>query len=156
MSETRTRLPRPARWIASGAIVAIAVAAVWNAGLGGGRRWVVAPRPTYAERLNRQKGELYPTVEFLRDRVPATARVVTMDARMHYYLPERRLHVAYPTRLSELRRFDYLVAAAWGPAVYAGLGVAGNEVERALERREGLEPVYVSPEADFVVYRIQP
>lgn len=136
-------------------IVAAVGAAVVQAGLGGVRQWVVAPKASYAERLYRvEVGSSYSTVEFLRARVPATARIMTMDSRMLYYLMGREISASYPTRLAELVSTDYLVAAKWGPSVYAGLGAADNEVLRAMADGKTFERVYVSPQEDFVVYRI--
>jgi hypothetical protein len=153
-TELRWPLPTWARWVVSGVVVSAVVTAVFQAGLRGISRWVVAPTATYAERLNRYKDGMYPTVEFLRDRLPPTARIVTMDSRMPYYLIDRPVHHTYPRRLDELRTFDYVVAASWGPSVYAGLGEADNEVLRALNDRKQTESVYVAPQGDFVVFRI--
>jgi hypothetical protein len=153
-TELRRPLPTWARWAVCGIVVAAAGAAVVKAELGGIRRWVVAPGASYAERINRLKGGMYPTVEFLRDHVPPTARLVTMDTRMPYYLMGRQIRAGYPRRLSELGTDDYLVTASWGPSVYAGLGAADNEVLRALTDEKRLEKVWVAPRGDFVVFRI--
>ena len=77
-----------------------------------------------------------------------------MDSRMPYYLIDRPVYHAYPRRLDELRTFDYLVAASWGPSVYAGLGEADNEVLRALNDQKQAEAVFVAPQGDFAVFRI--
>jgi hypothetical protein len=138
-----------------GIVAAVGVAVV-RAGLNGVRQWVVAPKASYAERLYRAPGMggSYSTVEFLRAHVPATARIMTMDSRMLYYLIGREVSPSYPTRLAELVGIDYLVSAKWGPSVYAGFGAADNEILRAMADGKTFERVYVSPQEDFVVYRI--
>jgi hypothetical protein len=143
------------RWGAIVAVVVAMVLGVANSGLGGIRRWVTDPNASYADRLTRTKEGLYPTVEFLRDHVPASARIISMDGRIKYYLIDRPIDVGYPATLAQVRQYDYFVVGSWWSSTYAGLGGSDNEVTRAFENSpQILEPLFYSPSYGLVVYRI--
>jgi len=149
------RTPIWLRWGAVAAVVIAMVVGVANSGLGGLRRWVTDSNASYAERLTRTKQGLYPTVEYLRDQVPASARILSMDGRIKYYLIDRTIDVSYPSTLAQVREYDYFVVGSWWSSTYAGLGLSDNEVTRAFENDpKDLVPVYYSPGYALVVYRV--
>nr|MBI2903777.1 glycosyltransferase family 39 protein [Chloroflexota bacterium] len=143
-----------ARWAMAALIMAGVGLSVVGSKLGGLRQWVVAPTATYAERLVRAKGDLYPAVEFLRDHIPPDARVLSMDGRLKYYLIERPISVYYPYTLKDLAGYDYFVVGSWWPSAYAGLGQSNSEVLRAFDDPQTLQQVYSGPTGGLVVYRV--
>ena len=153
--ETRIQtLSKMTRWTVIALIVLGTGASAVGSQLGGLRQWVVAPTATYAERLVRAKGDLYPAVEFLRDHVPPDARVLSMDGRLKYYLMDRPISVYYPYTLKDLAGFDYFVVGSWWPSTYAGLGQSNSEVLRAFDDPHTLQQVYSGPTGGLVVYRV--
>lgn len=156
LSEVRWQATGPWRW---GVVAAIGLAvstSIVSARLGGLRQWLVAPTATYAERLYRAKGDMYRVVEFLRDEIPASSRVVSMDGRLRYYLIDRDMDVLYPTRLSDLAAYDYFVVGYWWASAYAGFGAADSEVaqELSLSHPTRLEVVYTGPEDSLTIYHL--
>jgi hypothetical protein len=154
VSEWRWPTPAGLRWSAIVLVLASIVWGVTDSRLGGLARWVIAPTASYAERLYWAKGPLYPTVEFVRDHLPATAHIVSMDGRLKYYLIDRSIDVSYPMSMDAVRQYDYFVVGSWWSSAYAGLGQANNEVTRALDDPHQLEPLYAAPESGLVVYRV--
>jgi hypothetical protein len=142
------------RWGVVAAIVLAASTSIIAARLGGLRQWIVAPAATYAERLYRAKGDLYPVVEFLRDRVPESARVVSMDGRLRYYLIDRDIDVLYPERVSDLQAYDYFVVGSWWTVAYPGFGLSDSDVPAALDDPSLLQQIYVGPSSSISVYRV--
>lgn len=131
-------------------IVAMTGVGLYQSELGGWWQWLVAPMATYAERLERAKGPLYPTAEYIEDNLPAPAKLISMDGRLKYYLMDRSMYVNYPQTLAELRAYDYFIVGSWWPSVYA----ADNEVAQAIDNPKILEPLYWGPSGGLVVYRI--
>ncbi len=131
-------------------IMAMTGVGLYQSELGGWRQWLVAPMATYAERLERAKGPLYPTAEYIEDNLPASAKLISMDGRLKYYLMDRSMYVNYPQTLAELRAYDYFIVGSWWPSVYS----ADNEVAQALDNSKILEPLYWGPSGGLVVYRI--
>lgn len=155
VSEWRWPSPVWLRWGAVAGVLVAMLAGVSNSGLGGIRRWVTDPNASYADRLNRTKEGLYPTVEYLQDHVPASARIISMDGRIKYYLIDRTIDVGYPTTLAQVRQYDYFVVGSWWSSTYNGLGSGDNEVTRAFENDpKDLEPLFYSPSYGLVVYRV--
>jgi Dolichyl-phosphate-mannose-protein mannosyltransferase len=150
LTEVRWQVTDLARWGGVVAILAIALTGMVNSGLGGWWQWLVAPTATYAQRLERAKGPLYPTAEYVLTNLPPDAKLISMDGRLSYYLMDRDMFVTYPQTLSEVRRYDYFIVGSWTESVYA----AGNEVVRALEDPKILEPLYWGPSGGLVVYRV--
>lgn len=143
----------PAGWqraVVIAGLLAVTAVALYQSELGGWRQWLVAPTATYAERLERAKGPLYPTAEYIRDNLPPSAKLISMDGRLPYYLMDRSMFVTYPQTLEEVRQYDYFVVGSWWASVYA----ADNEVVEALDDPNILEPLYWGPSGGLVVYRI--
>jgi hypothetical protein len=154
VSELRFEWTGFRRWGIVAVIAAMTAASLLTARLGGLRQWLVAPGATYAGRLYRAKGDMYRVVEYLRDNTPASARVVSMDGRLVYYLIERDLDVLYPTRMADLAGYDYFVVGYWWSAAYAGFGTSGSEVAQELRDPTRLQAVYIGPQNSLTVYRI--
>jgi hypothetical protein len=149
-AEVRWTPARLWRWALAAGIVAAASTSIVNAKLGGLRQWIVAPGATYEERLVRAKHDMYPTVEFIRDNISPTARIVSMDGRLQYYLIDRQMDVSYPARLADLYHYDYFVAGSWWYAVYD----LSSEIGRELDQHEHIELIYAGPTHSMFVYRI--
>ncbi len=145
---------RAQQWGGVALIMLVIGASIIGSQLGGLRQWLVAPTATYAERLYRAKGDLYPTVEFIRDHVPASARIVSMDGRLRYYLIDRSIDVFYPAQWSALKQYDYFVVGSWWTEAYPGFGYADSEVIKAFDDPTRLEPVYAAPAGRLSLYRI--
>lgn len=154
VSEWRWPSPIGLRW---GLVIVVVAATGWgiiNARLGGLWQWVVAPTASYAQRLYRAKGDLYPTVEFIQGNLPATTRILSLDERLRYYLIEYPLAVSFPMTMTDVRQYDYLVVGSWWIEIYARLGSPQNEVTQAFDDPQKLEPIYVAPGHGLVVYRV--
>ncbi len=153
--ETRIQtISKMARWTVIGLIVLGAGASAVGSQLGGLRQWVVAPTATYAERLTRAKGDMYPTVEFIRDRLPPAARIVSIDGRYRYYLIDRSIDVFYPGKYSDLAKYDYFVLGSWWHDTYVGFGLGDSDVVSAIDDPTKLERIYFGPTNSMAVYRV--
>jgi len=154
IAEVRWPTTALGQWIVVAAIATAATTSLFASQLGGWRQWLVAPTATYAERLIRAKGDLYPTVEFIRDQIPVEARIISMDGRLRYYLIDRPITVTYPFTMAEVWQHDYFVVGSWWPDAYAGFGLADSDVGRALGDPEQLAQIYSGPAGTLTVYRI--
>lgn len=143
-----------ARWAVVGGVAAGAALSAVGAELGGLRQWLAAPTATYAERLVRAKGDMYPTAEFLRDHTPPSASILSMDGRLKYYLIDRRMTINYPRRAAEIESYDYFVVGAWWPSAYAGFGAMDSEAVKIIETKAGLQEVYSNPGGKLTVFRV--
>ncbi len=152
LQETRflTRL----RW---GAIIAILIGvavSLREANLGGARQWLLAPTASYRDRLIRSKGDLYPAVEFIRDYVPANAKIISMDGRFPYYFVDRQIDVNYPATLESFAQYDYFVLGSWWLSVYDLYGVSNKELTNMVDDRRVLQRVFTGPTNSLIVYRV--
>jgi hypothetical protein len=142
----RVRLPR-AVWRVVGAGLLAALMA-WGARdrLGGVYRAVFYPFDSDVERLRHAKGSMVDVVLYIRANLdPETDRLMLMDGRMAYYLPEYDTTVMYPLRLADLEGYDYLVHSSSIYSVYNNrLGWADSEFYRYVWDTRVFEPVYES------------
>jgi hypothetical protein len=152
LQETRflTRL----RWGAIIAIVLGVAVSLRDANLGGVRQWLLAPTASYRDRLIRSKGDLYPAVEFIRDYVPANAKIVSMDGRFTYYFVDRHIDVNYPATLESFAQYDYFVLGSWWGTTYNLYGVSSQELTNLVNDRRVLQQVFTGPSSSLIVYRV--
>ncbi|MFQ5408433.1 MAG: ArnT family glycosyltransferase, partial [Anaerolineales bacterium] len=127
---------------------------LYQARLGGALAWLRAPTASYAERLTRAKGDMYPVVEYLRDHTAVSDRIVSMDPRQSYYLMDHTIHFGYPLEVADLRTYDYVVYGSWAPTVYAGLGADLGAIRAALDDPAQFEQVFAGPSSSIVIYRM--
>jgi len=142
------------RWGAIIAIILGVAVSLRDANLGGARPWLLAPTASYRDRLIRSKGDLYPAVEFIRDYVPANAKIVSMDGRFPYYFVERHIDVNYPATLEAFVQYDYFVLGSWWLSTYDLYGVSSKELDNLVNDRRVLERVYTGPTSSLLVYRV--
>jgi hypothetical protein len=142
------------RW---GAIIAILIGvavSLRDANLGGARQWLLAPTASYRDRLIRSKGDLYPAVEFIRDYIPANAKIISMDGRFPYYFVDRQIDVNYPAALDAFTQYDYFVLGSWWLSTYDLYGVSSKELDNLVNDRRVLERVYTGPTSSLLVYKV--
>ncbi|MBI5052505.1 MAG: glycosyltransferase family 39 protein [Chloroflexi bacterium] len=140
-----------------GAIIAILLGvavSLRDANLGGARQWLLAPTASYRDRLIRSKGDLYPAVEFIRDYVPANAKIVSMDGRFSYYFVDRYIDVNYPATLESFAQYDYFVLGSWWLSTYDLYGASSKELDNLINDRRALERVYTGPSSSLLIYRV--
>ncbi len=125
--------------------------------LGGGYRLLTAPFATDEEKLLHYKPDVASTVAFLlANSQPGQTRIYSMDPRLGYYLFDYDFKAGYPTTLSELAGYDYLVAGSWAVTeVYPRLGAADNEVVAHLDDPQVLPLLFTSELGTVKVYRVQ-
>jgi len=140
-----------------GAIIAIVIGvavSLREANLGGARQWLLAPTASYRDRLIRSKGDLYPAVEFIRDYVPANAKIISMDGRFSYYFVDRQIDVNYPATLESFAQYDYFVLGSWWVSVYDLYGLSNKELTNLVNDRRVLQQVFTGPSSSLIVYRV--
>ncbi|MDP6651840.1 MAG: hypothetical protein QGF90_07015 [Gammaproteobacteria bacterium] len=134
-------------------VMLIAGVGITQARLGGSIRWLTHHNATYAERLTRAKGDLYPAVEYLRDQTDPESRTYSTDGRITFYLIERPITVGYPLNTSELQGYDYFVVGSWAKSVYNALGLINHPLDY-LDEMENFQRVYTGPLGELSVYRV--
>ena len=142
----RVRLPR-LLWQAAGA--ALLLGLLLRGGydrLGGLYRAITHPFASDDERLLYAKGRLYDLILYVRNNLdPERDRLMLMDGRMAYYLRDYDTVVMYPTRLSQLEGFDYLIHSSSIFAIYnPRLGWNTSEFYQHVWDPLIFEPVYES------------
>jgi len=140
--------------LSSAALIASGIG-IWQARLGGAFLWLTDPTASYGERLTRAKGDLYPTVVYLRDHAQAEARIYSMDGRLNYYLLDHDVTVGYPYTTEQLEGFDFFVTGSWARSVYRLLDWEDSDVLLDLEGRAGFEQVFAGPTHSLIIYRME-
>jgi 4-amino-4-deoxy-L-arabinose transferase-like glycosyltransferase len=99
-----------------------------------------------SERFRYTKGEVYDLVEYIRTHFePDQYRLVSIDARLPYYLPEYHIDVAYPRHLRDLEGYDYIIYSSSMTAIYSSdLGWRTSEFYKRIYKIEYFEPVFES------------
>lgn len=142
----RIRAPRPVWQIGGAALLAGLM--MWGArDRLGGVYWAIAdPFSSDVERLRHAKGSMIYIVLYVRENLdPETDRLMLMDGRMAYYLPEYDITVAYPLTLADLEGYDYLAHSSSIYAIYNNrLGWRSSEFYQHVWDTQIFEPVYES------------
>jgi 4-amino-4-deoxy-L-arabinose transferase-like glycosyltransferase len=114
--------------------------------LGGVYHALTRPFWPEVERLRYTKGEMYDMVEYIRTHFePGVDRIVSIDARLPYYLTEYHIGVAYPRHLRELEGYDYIVYSSSMTEIYSSdLGWKNSEFYTRIYRQKYFEPVFES------------
>lgn len=105
-------------------------------------------------KLTRRAGDQWLLAKHVTETIPAGAKLYVMDGALAYWLYDYELRVGYPTRLDELRGYDYFVAAPWGRDVLASLGQSSAEIDQALRDPSLFTELYRSSANGQVLYRI--
>jgi hypothetical protein len=143
------RIQRVPVWAARGAVGMLLIGLLLLSArerLGGVYHAVTRPFWPEAERLRYTKGEMYDMVEYIRAHfVPGRDRIVSIDARLPYYLTEYEISVGYPRHLRELEGYDYIVYSSSMTEIYSSdLGWKNSEFYKRIYREKYFEPVFES------------
>ncbi len=150
----RITWPTTAQWGLIASCILLALMGIYQSRLGGLRQWVQQPTATYAERVTRAKGDLYPTIEYLRD-LPDNSDIFVTDSRMRYYFPDRFIEFYYPNNHAEIADagYDFFVVGSWIPGFYASLGNDAALIAQLDDRDLFGEP-WVAPSGGLRVYPV--
>ncbi len=133
-------------------ILSVVAAGIYQAQLGGLIQWANHPRASYAERLTRAKGDLYPTVQFLQTHIEPTTNIHSNDVRIRYYLIDRPITVGYPD-MANMRAEDVFVVGSWSESVYNKLGVRNSPLPHLGDTRL-FEKIYAGPAGKLTAFRV--
>lgn len=137
-------------WQVAAALLLL-IACVWQARLGGALQWLRNPSATYAQRLEHAKGDMYPVVQFIEQKIGPREVVCSTDVRLRYYLLDFDIRFGYPA-LEQMAECDYFVWGSWAEAVYETLGIATNP-QRMLNDPQQFVQEYRGPEEKITVYK---
>ena len=143
---------RRRQFICAAAVLSIAAAGVFQAQLGGLIQWATHPGASYAERLTRAKGDLYPTVRFLQMHIDPTTNIHSTDSRIRYYLIDRPITVDYPD-MANLRTDDVFVVGAWSKSVYNKLDLQDSPLPY-LDDAQSFKQIFAGPDGKLTTYRV--
>ncbi|HJL69935.1 MAG TPA: hypothetical protein QGI30_03625, partial [Anaerolineales bacterium] len=115
-------------------------------------RWATHPGASYAQRLTRAKGDLYPTVQFLQMHVEPGTIIRSTDARIRYYLIDRPIVVGYPD-MTSLQEGSIFVVGSWSDSVYNRLGLQDSPLPH-LDDARLFENIYTGPEGKMRAFRV--
>lgn len=135
-------------------IILITAAGIYQAKLGGLLQWATNPSASYAQRLTRAKGDLYPTVQFLQMQIDPSTIIYSTDVRIRYYLIDRPIIVGYPN-MSNLKPGDILVIGSWSKSVYNELGLQNNPLPH-LDDNQLFKKLYTGPSDKLAVFQTLP
>lgn len=77
------------------------------------------PFASQTARFSRAKDDTYLIIQYIRENIdPEESRLMLMDGRMLYYLPEYDAIVQYPHSMWQLEGYDYLVHSSGFVAIY--------------------------------------
>lgn len=138
-------------WQVAAALLLL-IACVWQARLGGALQWLRNPSATYAQRLEHAKGDMYPVVQFIEQKVGPREVVCSTDVRLRYYLLDFDIRFGYPA-LEQMAECDYFVWGSWAEAVYETLGIATNP-QRILDDPQQFVQEYRGPEEKITIYKM--
>ena len=133
-------------------ILSVTAAGIYQAKLGGLLQWATNPGASYAQRLTRAKGDLYPTVQFLQMQIDPTTIIYSTDVRIRYYLIDRPITVGYPN-MGDLRAGDILVVGSWSESVYNKLGLQNNPLPY-LGDDQLFRQIYTGPSGKLAVFQM--
>ena len=143
---------RRRQFICAAAVLSIAAAGVIQAQLGGLIQWATHPGASYAERLTRAKGDLYPTVRFLQMHIDPTTNIHSTDSRIRYYLIDRPITVDYPD-MANLRTDDVFVVGAWSKSVYNKLDLQDSPLPY-LDDAQLFKQIFAGLDGKLTTYRV--
>jgi len=132
--------------------LSLAMAGILQAQLGGIIQWATNPGASYAQRLTRAKGDLYPTVQFMQTHIDPTTNIHSTDARIRYYLIDRPITVGYPN-MTSLQEDDVFVVGSWSESVYNKLGLHDSPLPH-LSDAQLFEQIYASPAGNLTAFRV--
>jgi hypothetical protein len=88
---------------------------------------VLRPFASDAAKLTRAKDDLYPTVLWLEQNLEPDAHVLSMDARLRYYLPQYDIVSGFPLSFEQISTYDYVVDYSGTTSLYQTLGWTGTD-----------------------------
>ena len=138
-------------WQAAAALLLL-IACVWQARLGGALQWLLNPSASYAQRLERAKGDMYPVVQFIAQNIGPQEVVCSMDVRLRYYLLDFDIRAGYPA-LEQMAECDHLVVGSWAGAVYESLGISTSPLS-VLDDTQQFVQEYRGPAGNIKVYKM--
>ncbi len=114
--------------------------------LGGVYHTLTDPFASNVARLQRAKSRFYGVIDYVRQNIdPEENRIMLMDGRMAYFLPEYDVVVSYPLDLRQLDDFDYLVhSSGFKPIYESELGYATSEFYLRVWSTRYFDPVFDS------------
>ena len=133
-------------------IIIIVIVGLIQARLGGIIQWVINPNASYAEKLYRSKGDLYPTVEYLLEHTNETDRIYSTDGRIRYYI-KQPITIGYPS-LSELLEYDIFVVGSRAQPVYDFISSNNSNTLTDLRNKAESQIIYTGPNRKISVYKI--
>ena len=139
--------------ILGSAILVIITIGVSQSRLGGIMQWAINPRASYAERIYRAKGDLYPTVEYLLDNTSSETLIYSTDGRIRYYMVDYPISVGYPN-LDELQDYELFVVGSRAKSVYDTLFQKHSNPLVYLEDSTKFKMLYTGPHKKIAIYKL--
>ena len=136
----------------AGAALLLLILCVWQARLGGARQWLLNPGATYAQRLERAKGDMYPVVQFIEQKIGPREVVCSTDVRLRFYLLDFDIRNGY-LALEQMAECDHFVVGSWAAAVYKTLGIATSPLPELTDARQFVQE-YRGPEENITIYKV--
>ncbi|HLB49080.1 MAG TPA: glycosyltransferase family 39 protein [Anaerolineales bacterium] len=115
---------------------------------------VTDPARTDDAKLTRLARDSWLVSKYVRETIPPGAKLYVMDSSLAYWLYNYELQVGYPSRLDDLRGYDYYVVARWGDDVLSALGSSAEEINQSLDDPALFTKLFSSGEAGQTIYAV--
>jgi hypothetical protein len=148
-----TLQPKLSSLILLSTIIVVTATGVFQSRLGGIIQWATSPRASYAERIYRAKGDLYPTVQYLLDNSNSETLIYSTDGRLRYYLVDYDISVGYPN-LDELQDHDLFVLGSRAKSVYDTTSQKESNPYISLNDSTKFKIVYTGPHHKMAIYEV--
>ena len=148
-----TLQPKLSSLILLSTIIVVTATGVFQSRLGGIIQWATSPRASYAERIYRAKGDLYPTVQYLLDNSNSETLIYSTDGRLRYYLVDYDISVGYPN-LDELQDYDLFVLGSRAKSVYDTTSQKESNPYISLNDSTKFKIVYAGPHHKMAIYEV--
>ncbi|MBM4423117.1 MAG: hypothetical protein FJ030_06940 [Chloroflexi bacterium] len=105
-------------------------------------------------KLTRLAKDSWLTAKYVREKIPPGEKLYVMDGSLAYWLYDYELTAGYPTRLNDLRGYDYYIVAPWGESVLSALGASADEINQSLDDPTLFVELYRSSDEGQTIYAV--